>query len=68
MWGTGVLAEEENEPRVVSVELRSPLVMLIHLPPVALTSMAVGLVYLAERICTFGPTVENPADEQSPGG
>ena len=55
--GMSITSHPETSYRVVSVRMVSPLEIVIHLSPEAWTAIAVGLVLLAERICTFGPRV-----------
>ena len=43
--------------RVVTIRMGSPLEIVLRLPSLAWPPIALGLVMLAERICTFGPRV-----------
>jgi len=50
--------------RVVSIEMRSPLAIVVDLPTsLGLVGTCLGLVLLAERICKFGPRVSRTRKE-----
>lgn len=49
--------ESGFEPQLIGLHMGSPLTVLLHMPPQYLVGSALGLLLLAERICTFGPRV-----------
>jgi hypothetical protein len=51
-------------PRLLSVEMKSPLTVVIELPWESVIFMGAGLLLLAERICTFKPRVSRKRKEE----
>lgn len=58
------LTRSERGPELIRIEMGSPLQILLHLSPAELVSMGVGLLLLAERICTMGPRVSRKRKEE----
>lgn len=57
-------ASEQEDFQVVSVQMKSPFTVLLAIPARKASGFGLGLLLLAERICTFRPRVSRKRKEE----